>query len=173
MEWEICAVVFLAYGFRHVNILYKQLEWYQKRLNVSVILNNVYIFIHFWLTRQLAWTLLLYLLSFRSIAYLLQLLWLLVFYRNPTFAILTWLPFPPFSIFRFIFNYFRTITKQVIQLIFIMLVGKPECPEETHLSDLVTTWPSHKPTPCIEAGSHYITLTLRQPDSQFSDWVHT
>ena len=47
------------------------------------------------------------------------------------------------------FIYFTTITKQVIQLILIMLVGtdvfgwsscrrKPECPEETHLSDLVT-----------------------------------
>ena len=26
-------------------------------------------------------------------------------------------------------------------------VRNPECPEETHLSDLVTTWPSHMPTP--------------------------
>ena len=27
-----------------------------------------------------------------------------------------------------------------------------ECPEETHLSDLVTTWPSHMLTPGIEPG---------------------
>ena len=32
---------------------------------------------------------------------------------------------------------------------------KPECPEETHLSDLVTTWPSHMPTPAIVPGSQW------------------
>ena len=78
------------------------------------------------------------------------------------------------------FIYFTTITKQVIQLILIMLIGtlfvygwsscwrNPECPEETHLSDLVTTWPSHMPTPGIEPGSQrweVSALTLRQPDS--------
>ena len=30
---------------------------------------------------------------------------------------------------------------------------KPECPEETHLSDLVTTLPSHMSTPGIEPRS--------------------
>ena len=45
---------------------------------------------------------------------------------------------------------------------------KPECPEETHLSDLVATWPSHMPTPGIEPGSQRweaSALILRQPDS--------
>ena len=45
---------------------------------------------------------------------------------------------------------------------------KPECTEETHLSDLVTTWPSYMPTPGIEPGSQQweaSVLTLRQPDS--------
>ena len=40
--------------------------------------------------------------------------------------------------------------------------------EETHLSDLVTTWPSHMPTPGIEPGQS--ALTLRQPDS-LTWWV--
>ena len=65
--------------------------------------------------------------------------------------------------------YFKTITKQVIQLILIMLVfafgwylcgRKPECPEETRMPDLVTTWPSHMPTQRWEASA----LPLRQPD---------
>ena len=46
---------------------------------------------------------------------------------------------------------------------------KPEYPEETHLSDLVTTWPSHMPTPGIEPRSQRwetSALTLRQPNSQ-------
>ena len=73
------------------------------------------------------------------------------------------------------FIYFTTITKQVIQLILIMFAfgwfscgRKPECPEERHLSDLVTTWPSHMPTPGIERVSQRwetSALTLRQPDS--------
>ena len=46
---------------------------------------------------------------------------------------------------------------------------KSECPEETHLSDLVTTWsPSHMPTLGIEPGSQWweaSALTLCQPDS--------
>jgi len=78
------------------------------------------------------------------------------------------------------FIYFTTITKQVIQLTLIMLVGtdvcvqmvfvwgKPEYPEETHLSDLVTRWPSHMPTPGIEPGSQRLeasALTMRQLDS--------
>jgi len=29
---------------------------------------------------------------------------------------------------------------------------KPEYPEVTHLSDLVTTWPSYMPKPGIELG---------------------
>ena len=57
------------------------------------------------------------------------------------------------------------ITKQVIQLILIMLVGTDVCirmvfvweetgvPEETNLSDLVTTRPSYMPTPGIKPGS--------------------
>ena len=56
------------------------------------------------------------------------------------------------------FIYFTTITKQVIQLILIMLVGTDVCvrmvfvweetgePGETHLSDLMTKWPSHMRT---------------------------
>ena len=46
---------------------------------------------------------------------------------------------------------------------------KPECPEETHLSDLVTTWPSHMPTPGFGPGSQRwesSALTLRQSDSR-------
>ena len=46
---------------------------------------------------------------------------------------------------------------------------KPEYPKETHLSDLVTTWPFHMPTPGIEPGSQRweaSTLTLRQPDTK-------
>ena len=46
---------------------------------------------------------------------------------------------------------------------------KPEYPEETHLSDLVTTWPSHMPTPCMEPGPHWWdarVLPLCQPDSR-------
>ena len=31
---------------------------------------------------------------------------------------------------------------------------KPECPEETHLSDMVTTWPSHMQTPNIQQKSN-------------------
>ena len=45
---------------------------------------------------------------------------------------------------------------------------KPEYPEEIHLSDLVTTWPSHMPTPGIEPMSQRweaSAFTLRQPDS--------
>ena len=48
---------------------------------------------------------------------------------------------------------------------------KPECPEETYLSDLVTTWPSHMPTPGIEPwsqGWEASALTLRQSDSHVS-----
>ena len=53
---------------------------------------------------------------------------------------------------KYILNFIYFTTKQVIQLILIMFVGtdvcvrmvfvweEPECPEETHLSDLVTTW---------------------------------
>ena len=58
---------------------------------------------------------------------------------------------------------FTAITKQIIQLILIMLVGAHVCVwmvfvcEETgvpggNLSDLVTTLPSHMPTPGIEPG---------------------
>ena len=46
---------------------------------------------------------------------------------------------------------------------------KPECPEETHLSDLVTKQPAHMPTPGIDPGSQRweaSELTLRQPDSR-------
>ena len=58
------------------------------------------------------------------------------------------------------FIYFKMITKQAISLILIMLVGtdvcvrlsscgrNPEYPEETHLSDLMTTWSSHVPRLC-------------------------
>jgi len=61
------------------------------------------------------------------------------------------------------FIYFTTITKQVIQLIIIMLVGTDVCVrmifvwEETIMpggNPPVTTWPSHMPTPDIEPGSH-------------------
>ena len=67
-----------------------------------------------------------------------------------------------------------------MQLILIMLIGIDVCdrmvflweetgvPSETHLSDLVTTWLSHMPTPGIEPGSQRweaSALTLRQPDS--------
>ena len=61
------------------------------------------------------------------------------------------------------FIYFTKIMKQVIQLILFMPVctdvcvlvifvwrRKPEYLAESHLSDLVTTWPSHMPTPGIE-----------------------
>jgi len=66
------------------------------------------------------------------------------------------------------FIYFTTITKQVIQLILIMLVApmfafrwpscgrKPECPEETHMSDLVTTLPAVR-------GECVNTAQARQP----------
>ena len=47
------------------------------------------------------------------------------------------------------FIYFTTITKhharwhRCLRLDGLRCGRKPECPEETHLSDLVTTWPSH------------------------------
>ena len=47
---------------------------------------------------------------------------------------------------------------------------KPEYREETHLSDLVTTWPSHMPMPGIEPGWQQweaSALPLRQPDRTF------
>ena len=87
------------------------------------------------------------------------------------------LPITCFPYFKF-YWFFKTITKQVIQLILIMLVGTDVCvrmvfvwedPEETQLSDLVTTWPSHMPTLGIEPWSlrwEASALTLRQPDSQ-------
>jgi len=59
-----------------------------------------------------------------------------------------------YSYFILFLNYFTTITKQVIQLLLFMLVGIDVCVmnglrvggnqsarRETHLSDLVTTWP--------------------------------
>ena len=56
---------------------------------------------------------------------------------------------------------------------------KPEYPEETHLSDLVTKRPSHMPTLGIEPGSQWWeanALTLRQPDSSlclsFTTWLN-
>ena len=48
---------------------------------------------------------------------------------------------------------------------------KLECPEKIHLSDLVTTWPSHMPTSGIEPGSQRweaSALTLRQPYSLYT-----
>ena len=59
-----------------------------------------------------------------------------------------------------------------------MLVGTDVCVrmvfvwEETHLSDLVTTWPSHMPMPGIEPGLQRweaSALTLRQPDILLSN----
>ena len=47
---------------------------------------------------------------------------------------------------------------------------KPEYPEETHLSDLETKWPSHMRMPGMEPGSQQweaSVLTLRQPDNQY------
>ena len=82
-----------------------------------------------------------------------------------------------FDLFIFNFIYFTTITKQVIpvvQLKLIMLVGTDVCVlvvsvlEETHLSDLVTTWPSHMPVLGIEPGPQWwevSMLPLRQPDN--------
>ena len=73
---------------------------------------------------------------------------------------------------------FKLIIK-VMQLILIMLIGIDVCdrmvflweetgvPSETQLSDLVTTWLSHMPTPGIKPGSQRweaSALTLRQPD---------
>ena len=67
-----------------------------------------------------------------------------------------------------------------MQLILIMLVApmfafgwssygrEPEYTEETHLSDLVTKWPTHMPTSGIKHGLQRweaSALTLRQPDS--------
>ena len=53
--------------------------------------------------------------------------------------------------------------------------NKTECPEETHLSDLVTTWPSYMPTPGIKPGSQWweaSALTLRKPDGlNLNDWL--
>ena len=63
------------------------------------------------------------------------------------------------------FIYFTTITKhharwhRCLRLDGLRCGRKPECPEETHLSDLVTTWPSHMQR--WEASA----LTLRQPNS--------
>ena len=58
------------------------------------------------------------------------------------------------------FIYFTTITKQVI-----MLVGTDVCVsvvfvEETHLSYLITTWPSHMTTPDIESRTQQFTTVL-------------
>ena len=62
---------------------------------------------------------------------------------------------------------FIMITKLAVQLILIMLVGTDVCvrwsscgrkleyPEETHLSDLVTTWPSHMPMSGIEPSQTF------------------
>ena len=47
--------------------------------------------------------------------------------------------------------------------------GNRSFPEETHLPDLVTTWPSHIPTPGIETGSQWweaSAFTLCQLDSE-------
>ena len=85
-----------------------------------------------------------------------------------------------FSLFKTLF-YFTTITKQVIQLTLIMLVGTDVCVrmvfvwEETLLSDFVTTWPSHMPTPGIKPGSHHLFCFLRllkkdQYDLGSFDW---
>ena len=69
-----------------------------------------------------------------------------------------------FSVCFLNFMYFTTITKRVKHLILIMLVGtdvrvsvvfvweETGVPEETHLSGLVTTCPSHMPMPGIEPG---------------------
>ena len=46
---------------------------------------------------------------------------------------------------------------------------KPEYPEETHLSDFATKWPSHMPTLGIELGSQRWEareLPIPQPDSR-------
>ena len=63
------------------------------------------------------------------------------------------------------FIYITTITKQVIQLILIMLVDQHRCLRSDGLrvggnrsarskpTDLLTTWPSHMPTPGIEPRS--------------------
>ena len=64
-------------------------------------------------------------------------------------------------------------TDVCIQMVFMW--EETEYPEATHLSDLVTTWPSRRLTPGIEPGSQRweaSVLTLRQPQTSTQTDIH-
>ena len=64
-------------------------------------------------------------------------------------------------------------TDVCVQMVFMW--EETEYPEETHLSDLVTTWPSRRLTPGIEPGSQRweaSVLTLRQPQTSTQTDIH-
>ena len=73
----------------------------------------------------------------------------------------------------------QQLQNKYIQLILIMVIGTDDCvcvvfvweqtweyPEETHLSNLVTTWPSHMrhliSNPAVN-GERFTTVPVRQP----------